>query len=241
MRTPAAQPASAGFPWVRSQHPGRLQQAVRRMDRRPAPIRWPAPARSLRACRASRGLSDACLARPTERLLPAALRRLAAVCDRPGDQRAGVDGVAGANGLVVDPAAVPGAGAAGLARHPPAAPRGAAQLPGDRPPAVSARIHPARDPPVLHRGRQRCGAVLAPAALAGLPARQGRARQAAVRHAEGRDGAGLRMDQPFDPPHHLADARLPHRHRRAPPTTAARSSARPARNPTAPACSTSPR
>ena len=42
--------------------------------------------------------------------------------------------------------------------------------------ALPLRVHPARDPPVLHRGRQRGGAVLAPAALARLPARQGRAR-----------------------------------------------------------------
>ena len=41
------------------------------------------------------------------------------------------------------------------------APRGAAQLSGDRPPALPARVHPARDPPVLHRERQRGGAVLA--------------------------------------------------------------------------------
>ena len=56
--------------------------------------------------------------------------------------------------------------------HPPDAPCGAAQLPGDRPPALPARVHPARDAAVLHRGRQRGRAVLAPAALAGLPARQ---------------------------------------------------------------------
>jgi hypothetical protein len=63
------------------------------------------------------------------------------------------------------------AGTGGV-RHAPVAPP--AQLPGHRAPALPAGVHPPRDPPVLHRKRQRGGAVLAPAALAGLPARQGR-------------------------------------------------------------------
>ena len=71
-------------------------------------------------------------------------------------------------------------------RHPrraPAPPLDPAQLPGHRAPALPVRVHPPRDAPVLHRGRQRGRAVLAPAALARLPARQGRSRQAPAGHA----------------------------------------------------------
>ncbi|MCK7492556.1 MAG: glutamate synthase-related protein [Comamonadaceae bacterium] len=46
--------------------------------------------------------------------------------------------------------------------------------------------------------RPRGRAVLAPAALAGLPARQGRGRQAALRHAARRARRRLRVDQPLD-------------------------------------------
>ena len=50
------------------------------------------------------------------------------------------------------------------------------------------------------------------AALAGLPARQGRARQAPVRHAARRVRAGLRVDQPFDGADRRSPiARLPRR------------------------------
>ena len=102
------------------------------------------------------------------------------------------------------------------ARPAPDAPCGAAQLPGDRPPALPARVHPAGDAPVLHRERPRGGAVLAPAALARLPARQGRVRQAAVRHPARRRRARLRVDQPLDAADRAGDARLPRHDRRRP-------------------------
>ena len=93
---------------------------------------------------------------------------------------------------------------------------GAAQLPGHRPPALPAGIHPPRDAPVFHRKRQRSHAVFARPALAGLPARQGRAGQPPLRHPAGRGPAGLRMDQPLDGADHPADARLSHLDRRPP-------------------------
>ena len=105
------------------------------------------------------------------------------------------------------------------------APRDPAQLSGDRPPALPARVHPARDAAVLHRERQRGRAFLAPAALAGLPARQGRLRQAPVRHADERADDRLRVDQPLDAADDADDARLP-RSRSAPaaPSPTARAS-----------------
>ena len=94
------------------------------------------------------------------------------------------------------------------------APRGAAQLSGDRPPALPARIRPAGDAPVLHRERQRGGAVLAPAALARLPAREGRFRQAPVRNAAQRRVGRLRMDQSLAAADRARGPRLPRHDRR---------------------------
>ena len=68
------------------------------------------------------------------------------------------------------------------------------------------------------------------AALAGLPARQGRARQAAVRHAARRAADGYEWINHSMQPTDARDARLPRHHRR-----------RAARSPTAPASSTSRR
>ena len=102
----------------------------------------------------------------------------------------------------------------GRARCPPASPLAAAQLPRDRPRALPARDHPPGDPPVLHRERQRGRAVLAPAALARVPAREGRVRQAAAGHPARRPRRGLRVDQPLAAAHAGRLARLPHHHRR---------------------------
>ena len=111
-------------------------------------------------------------------------------------------------------AGVPVSRRPGLARHAPAPALGAAQLPGDRAPALPDGVHPPGDAPVLHRERQRSGAVFAPATQPGLPARQGGLRQAALRHPARRAGRRLRVDQP----QHRADAarftRLSRRHRR---------------------------
>ncbi len=91
--------------------------------------------------------------------------------------------------------------------HPP-------QLPGHRALPLLLRVHPPRDPPVLHRGGHRPHAVLARAALHHLPARQGRGRQAPLRHADGLLRAALRVDQPLDRARGDREPRLPHRDRR---------------------------
>ena len=111
---------------------------------------------------------------------------------------------------------LPRAGRGRRARRGAEPPRDPAQLSGDRPLPLPARVHPARDPAVLHRGRQRVGAVLAPAAIARLPARQERLRQAPVRHADGRLGGRLRMDEPFAAAFGARVARLSRHDRRRP-------------------------
>ena len=88
------------------------------------------------------------------------------------------------------------------------------QLPGHRALPLLLRVHPPRDPPVLHRGRHRPHAVLARAALDRLPARQGRGRQAPLRHADGFLRAALRVDQPLHRAGRHREPRLPHRDRR---------------------------
>ena len=79
--------------------------------------------------------------------------------------------------------AVGRAGGAGHSRPEPDAPCHPAQLPDPGLAALRAGVHPPRDPPVFHRERHRGAAVLARAALGGVPARQGRAGQPALRHA----------------------------------------------------------
>ena len=111
-----------------------------------------------------------------------ALHRLCAVRGRPGRQPGGGPDCAAPVGGMDRAGGLRGAHRHRRARPAAGPPRDPAQLPGDRPPALPARVHPARDPAVLHRERRRGRALLARAALAGLPARQGRARQAAVRH-----------------------------------------------------------
>ena len=107
-----------------------------------------------------------------------------------------------------------------------------AQLPGDRPRPLDGRAGPARDPPIPGRGGRGGGAVLAQPALAGLPARQGRARRAAVRHADGHLSRRLRVRRPLD------DAR-PRRPTR--PVSASPSATTSAPGPTRRRCSTSRR
>ena len=111
---------------------------------------------------------------------------------------------------------LPRPGPGRLARRAAEAPRDPAQLSGDRPSALPARVRPAGDAPVLHRERQRGRPFLAPAALARLPARQGRLRQAPVRHADERADHRLRVDQPLDAADDAEDARLPDHDRRRP-------------------------
>ena len=68
-----------------------------------------------------------------------------------------------------------------------------------RPPALPAGVHPAGDPPVLHRERQRRRAR-SPRQQRSLVYQRakGAARQAAVRHAARRVRRRLRVDQPLD-------------------------------------------
>ncbi|KAF5275317.1 hypothetical protein FQA39_LY18651 [Lamprigera yunnana] len=83
-----------------------------------------------------------------------------------------------------------------------------AQLPHHWPYAVFSGIHPPGNPPVLYRERDRIAALLARPALAGVPARQGRAGQPPVWHLDRRERARLRVDQPFDVAHQAQRPRL---------------------------------
>ena len=90
---------------------------------------------------------------------------------------------------------------------------GAAQLPGAGPHALLAGVHPARDPPVLHRERQRGRALRASSARWSTSA-PGRSGQAPLRHAGRRACRGPRVDQPLAGADDAGLARLPGADRR---------------------------
>ena len=98
----------------------------------------------------------------------------------------------------------------------------AAQPPGDRPPALPARVHPARDAAVLHRGRQR-GRPFSRQQRSLVYQRAKGDSTSALRHADGRaPRSATKWINHSLQPSRLSSARLPRHHRRGPTATALR-------------------